>query len=76
MNIVLLDPRQTQSDIWKISSNRQLEHLHRHLAVKVGDTLKVGVRDGDRYLTEIIAVSEQEILIRPIQKKSFLQNYP
>ncbi|WP_151962138.1 16S rRNA (uracil(1498)-N(3))-methyltransferase [Acinetobacter bereziniae] len=69
MNIVLLDPRQTQSDIWKISSNRQLEHLHRHLAVKVGDTLKVGVRDGDRYLTEIIDVSEQEILIRPIQKE-------
>jgi RsmE family RNA methyltransferase len=69
MNIVLLDPRQTQSDIWKISYNRQLEHLHRHLAVKVGDTLKVGVRDGDRYLTEIIAVSEQEILIRPIKKE-------
>lgn len=69
MNIVLLDPRQMQSDIWKISSNRQLEHLYRHLAVKVGDTLKVGVRDGDRYLTEIIDVSEQEILIRPIQKE-------
>ncbi|WP_335957151.1 16S rRNA (uracil(1498)-N(3))-methyltransferase [Acinetobacter bereziniae] len=76
MNIVLLDPRQTQSDIWKISYNRQLEHLHRHLAVKVGDTLKVGVRDGDRYLTEIIAVSEQEILIRPIQKEAIPAKLP
>lgn len=76
MNIVLLDPRQMQSDIWKISSNRQLEHLHRHLAVKVGDTLKVGVRDGDRYLTEIIDVSEQEILIRPIQKEAIPVKLP
>ena len=27
MNIVLLDPRQTESDLWNITASRQLEHL-------------------------------------------------
>ncbi|WP_353169118.1 16S rRNA (uracil(1498)-N(3))-methyltransferase [Acinetobacter sp.] len=76
MNIVLLDSRQTQSDIWKISSDRQIVHLNNHLAVKVGDTLKVGIRDGDRYLTEIIAVSEREVLLRPIQKEAVPAKLP
>ena len=45
MNIVLLDPRQTESEVWSISAKRQLEHLHRHLELKVGDTLKVGIQN-------------------------------
>ena len=40
MNIVLLDPRQTESDLWSITSKRQLEHLQQHLEVQIGDTLK------------------------------------
>ena len=69
MNIVLLDPRQTQAEIWTISSKRQVEHLHTHLAAKVGDTLKVGVRGASRYLTEIVDISEHTILLRPIQEE-------
>jgi len=69
MNIVLLDPRQTQAETWTISSKRQVEHLHTHLAAKVGDTLKVGVRGASRYLTEIVDISEHTILLRPIQEE-------
>lgn len=69
MNIVLLDPRQTQTETWTISSKRQVEHLHMHLAAKVGDTLKVGVRGASRYLTEIVDISEHTILLRPIQEE-------
>ena len=58
MNIVLLDPRQTESELWSITSKRQLEHLQQHLEVQlehlqqhlevqVGDTLKVGIREGN-----------------------------
>ena len=54
MNIVLLDPRQTEAEFWSISSTRQLEHLQQHLQIQVGDTLKVGIRESQRYLTEII----------------------
>ena len=43
--------------------------MHTHLAAKVGDTLKVGVRGASRYLTEIVDISEHTILLRPIQEE-------
>lgn len=67
MNIVLLDPRQTESEIWSITSKRQLEHLKQHINVQVGDTLKVGIREGQRYLTEVVEVTEQVVKLKPIQ---------
>ncbi|NNH26281.1 16S rRNA (uracil(1498)-N(3))-methyltransferase [Acinetobacter terrestris] len=67
MNIVLLDPRQTESEIWSITSKRQLEHLKQHINVQVGDTLKVGIREGKRYLTEVVEVTEQVVKLKPIQ---------
>ena len=67
MNIVLLDPRQTESEIWLITSKRQLEHLKQHINVQVGDTLKVGIREGQRYLTEVVEVTEQVVKLKPIQ---------
>ena len=69
MNIVLLDERQTQSDVWKISSKRQLEHLHTHVDVKIGDTLKVGILQGKRYLTR------QQFMCNPYMKKLCLKNW-
>jgi len=68
MNIVLLDPRQTESEIWTISAKRQLEHLKQHLDIQVGDTLKVGIREGKRYLTEIVEVTEHAIKLKPIKE--------
>ena len=70
MNIVLLDPRQTESDVWSITTKRQLEHLQKHLEIKVGDTLKVGIREGARYLTEVIEITEQAVHIKPIQEEA------
>lgn len=69
MNIVLLEPDQitTTDDIWQIENPRQLQHLQQHIRLNCGDTLKVGVRSGQRYITEVISVSEQQIRIRPIQ---------
>ena len=67
MNIVLLEAEQTQSEFWKIDNPRQIQHLSQHVQLNAGDTLKVGIRNGERYLTEVISVSEQQIRIRPIQ---------
>ena len=69
MNIVLLDPRQTESEIWSITSKRQLEHLRTHVDIQVGDTLKVGIREGQRYLTEIVEVTEHAIKLKPIKEE-------
>ena len=76
MNIVLLDARQTQSEIWTISSKRQVEHLKTHVDVQLGDTLKVGIREGKRYLTEIVSISEQSIQIKPIQEEAVPAKLP
>lgn len=76
MNIVLLDPRQTSSDIWSITAKRQLEHLKTHVDVQVGNTLKVGIAEGKRYLTEVIAVNEQQIRIKPLHEESVPQKLP
>lgn len=70
MNIVLLDPRQTESDIWSITAKRQLEHLKIHVDVKVGDTLKVGIKNAKRYLTEIVEVRDTAIQVKPISEEA------
>ncbi len=76
MNIVLLDPRQTESDLWSITSKRQLEHLQQHLEVQVGDTLKVGIREGQRYLTEIVEISEKAVRLKPLQEEAVPEKLP
>lgn len=76
MNIVLLDPRQTESPIWTISAKRQLEHLRTHVNVQVGDTLKVGIREGKRYLTEVLSVTEQQIQLQPINEETVPAKLP
>ncbi len=78
MNIVLLEPNQitTTDNIWQIQNQRQLQHLQQHIQLNCGDTLKVGVRNGQRYLTEVISVSEQQIRIRPIQVEAIPAKLP
>ena len=76
MNIVLLDARQTQSERWSISSKRQIEHLNQHVKVQVGDRLKVGIREGKRYLTEIVTISEHAIQVQPIQEQAVPAKLP
>lgn len=76
MNIVLLDERQTQSELWMIRSTRQLEHLTEHVKVVVGDSLKVGIRGGKRYLTEIMSISEQGIAVKPLHEEAVPAKLP
>lgn len=77
MNIVLLDANQDcSSDIWSIEDQRQIKHLNQHLQLRAGDTLKVGVRDGQRYLTEVQSITAQQIMLRPIQTESVPNKVP
>ena len=76
MNIVLLDPRQTESDLWNITASRQIEHLKTHVGVQVGDTLKVGIREGKRYLTEIVEITEYSIRVKPLHEESVPEKLP
>ena len=76
MNIVLLEAEQTQSEFWKIDNPRQIQHLSQHVQLNAGDTLKVGIRNGQRYLTEVVTISEQHILLRPIQLEAIPAKLP
>lgn len=76
MNIVLLDPRQTEAEFWSITSTRQLEHLQQRLQIQVGDTLKVGIREGQRYLTEIVEISEKAVRLKPLQEEAVPEKLP
>ena len=76
MNIVLLDPRQTTNEVWSISTQRQVQHLHTHVGVQVGDTLKVGIRGGKRYLTEVVEVSEQRIQVKALHEEAVPKKLP
>ncbi|MDQ8934223.1 16S rRNA (uracil(1498)-N(3))-methyltransferase [Acinetobacter rudis] len=70
MNIVLLSEEQCQADIWFTENPRQLQHIHQHLALNVGDTLKVGIRSKLRYLTQVTQLTEQRIELRPISSQA------
>lgn len=76
MNIVLLEPEDTQSEIWSIHSKRQLQHLREHLDITVGQNLKVGIRNGARYVTGIVSIDEQEVCIRPIREEAVPAKLP
>lgn len=76
MNIILLDPRQTESELWSITSKRQLEHLKIYVDVEVGDTLKVGIKAGKRFLTEVVEVSEQAIRVKALHEEMIPKKLP
>ena len=43
--------------------------MHRHLELKVGDTLKVGIQNGKRHLTQVVDVSETAVRIKPLYEE-------
>lgn len=77
MNIVLLEPDQiVNNDAWQIDNPRQLQHLRQYLELNVGDSLKVGIRQELRYLTEVLEISEQRIIVKPIQADTVPEKLP
>ncbi|MCX0332427.1 16S rRNA (uracil(1498)-N(3))-methyltransferase [Acinetobacter radioresistens] len=76
MNIVLLEPQAAATEPWTICSRRQVQHLHQHLNIKTGDTLKVGIRNGERYLTEIIALNDNTVQVRPLKQEQLPDKLP
>ena len=43
--------------------------MHRHLELKAGDTLKVGIQNGKRHLTQVVEVSETAVRIKPLYEE-------
>ncbi|MFT4022049.1 MAG: 16S rRNA (uracil(1498)-N(3))-methyltransferase, partial [Acinetobacter sp.] len=76
MNIVLIEPEAICSEYWRIDDVRQVQHLQQHLNVQVGDCLKVGIRNGKRYLTKIIDITNNYVLVSPLHEEEVPAKLP
>ncbi|MBF7688203.1 16S rRNA (uracil(1498)-N(3))-methyltransferase [Acinetobacter rathckeae] len=70
MNIVLLPQDTPIASTISITEPRQVQHIQTHLKLGVGDTLKVGIRNELRYLTQITAVSAQTIDVQILKPET------
>ncbi|KAA8731305.1 16S rRNA (uracil(1498)-N(3))-methyltransferase [Acinetobacter qingfengensis] len=68
MNIVLLAKQADQHE-YCIRDPRQIQHLRQHLDVKIGDCLKVGIQDQERFDARIIRIEIHEIWIERLSKQ-------
>lgn len=75
MNIVLL-PAFPNGERWEVTDRRQIEHLIQHVKVAVGDTLKVGILNQSRYLTEVAEIAADKIVLHPIQQQDVPAKIP
>jgi len=46
MNLLLLEPADICDQLATLIDPRRLKHIHETLKLKVGDSIKIGVRDG------------------------------
>lgn len=65
MNMLLLPADFTGLSEWTITQPRQIQHIQQVLKAQCGDTLKVGIQNGQRYLAEIVQLSADKCVIRP-----------
>ena len=65
MNIVLLK-QDCQQSLWCVDDPRQLQHLQQQLNVAVGDHLKVGLYNQQRYDSQVVAIEADKIWLKPL----------
>lgn len=75
MNIVLLKQAR-QGEVWCIDEPRQVAHIRQHLALQVGDTLKVGVLNQGRYLTEVTAIGDRQVWVQAMTQQAVPNKLP
>lgn len=61
MNLLLLQPGQIQGNTALIDDRRRLLHIQEHLALHVGDTIKVGMRDGLKGTATVQAMNQDGV---------------
>lgn len=76
MNIVLLEESEKNKTCWMIRDQRQLAHICTHLKAKVGDTLKIGIKNGPRYVAEVVTIAPKEIQIKALKNVSVPEKHP
>lgn len=76
MNLLLLPQNTDITQPILIDNIRQIHHLHQILKVKVGDKIKIGIAQAQRYLAEIIELNQNHAKIQVIFQSDFDVNPP
>ena len=66
MNLLLLNPQSLDADQATLTDPRQLKHIHEHLKLSVGDSIKIGVRDGHKGTAQVAAITEKTLVLYDI----------
>ena len=66
MNLLLLSSDQIIQTQVALTDPRQLKHIHEHLKLSVGDSIKIGVRDGHKGTAQVAAITEKTLVLYDI----------
>lgn len=76
MNLLLLDENVQHQSLIRLSNERQIKHLHQILKAEVNDVIKLGIRQGQRFLGKIVTLDTQMAEIQILHEPSFDVNPP
>ena len=63
MNLLLLSPEHIVDAQATLTDPRQLKHIHEHLKLNIGDSIKVGVRNGLKGTAQVAAITEKMLTL-------------
>lgn len=67
MNLLLLNEHQLMNQQATINDQRQLAHVRQHLNLSIGDTLKVGVKNGLKGTAVVESITSEQLLLNHLQ---------
>lgn len=66
MNLLLLQPDQYEGNQARIEDALRLRHVQEHLKLAVGDTLKIGLRDGQKGSARVASLEPTRLLLTEV----------
>lgn len=63
MNLLLLTPQQFDAERVTLTDPRQLQHIQQHLKLNVGDSIKIGVRDGLKGTATVASLCDTALIL-------------
>ncbi|AXI01844.1 16S rRNA (uracil(1498)-N(3))-methyltransferase [Aquirhabdus parva] len=63
MNLLLLEPADICDQQATLTDLRRLKHIHETLKLKVGDSIKIGVRDGWKGSAQIAEITSERVVL-------------
>ena len=66
MNLLLLNLQQFDAERVTLTDPRQLKHIQQHLKLNIGDSIKIGVRDGLKGTATVAGLSDTALILENV----------